>query len=155
LVASGRNAGNGLVTSQTQASGAGSLTTLAVAANSDLGKTTFGGESVGNSDVLVMYTYAGDANLTGSIDGDDYFRIDNGFSSRATGYANGDFNYDGVINADDYFLIDRDYSEQRAPFGSAAPLGGVSTVPEPISAGLLAFAAMAIPQRRRRASARQ
>ena len=65
---------------------------------------------------MVMYTYAGDANLTGKITGDDYFQIDQGFASHGslTGYFNGDFNYDGKINADDYFLIDRNYSAQDA-----------------------------------------
>ena len=60
-----------------------------------------------------MYTYCGDANLDGLINGDDYFRIDNGFFAHLSGFSNGDFNYDGVINADDYFLIDRNCGQSR------------------------------------------
>ncbi len=114
LIKSGRNGGTwngvGIVTSLTSAMGATPLTTLAVAAAGDISKTTLGGVSVNPADILVMYTYAGDANLSGSINGDDYFRIDQGFANHLTGYENGDFNYDGKINADDYFHHrDRNY----------------------------------------------
>src|SRR6185437_17131797 len=101
------------------------------------GKSTFGGLSVGAADVLVMYTYAGDADLNGLINGDDYFHIDSGYSAHETGYMNGDFNYDGRIDADDYFIIDRNYSEQGAAFTASSPLiNGVAAVPEPASIGL-------------------
>jgi hypothetical protein len=85
---------------------------------------TFGGATVGINDVLVKYTYNGDANLDGQVDGDDYARIDNGYASGATGYFNGDFNYSGgKPNSDDYFLIDKAYYDQSAPLagGAAAP----------------------------------
>jgi hypothetical protein len=144
LIIAGRNGGswngNGIITSMTAAKmSASPLTTLAVAANSVLNKSSFGNQSVGSSDVLVMYTYAGDMNLNGDIDGDDYFRIDQGFQSGGslTGYVNGDLNYDGKINADDYFLIDRNYSRQGTAFSVAPALGGVSAVPEPAVVGLL------------------
>ncbi len=122
-----------------QASATSGLTTIAVAANSDLNKTTFGGESVGGSDVLVMYTYAGDADLTGKITGDDYFRIDSGYAAHATGYDNGDFNLDGRIDADDYFIIDRNYSRQGTAFSASEPvmLDGVQMVPEPGVVGVV------------------
>ncbi len=83
LVAAGRNGGgwngSGIVTSQTNASSSKFLTTLAVATADQIGRVgqNFGGQIVGAGDVLVMYTYAGDADLSGSINGDDYFRIDN------------------------------------------------------------------------------
>ncbi len=127
----GLAASSRITTSQTSA--ASGLTTMAVAANADLHKTTFGGESVGNSDVLVMYTYAGDADLSGAINGDDYFRIDGGYSAHATGYDNGDFNLDGRIDADDYFIIDRNYARQGTAFSQSEPvmLQGVAVVPEP------------------------
>ncbi len=116
LVQKGLNGGTwdgvgGIITSQ--AAAMSSLTTLAVAsATSVLGigasaTAIWSGQTVAGSDVLVMYTYAGDANLDGMINPDDYANID--FYSHvvgATGYVNGDFNYDGGINADDYALID-------------------------------------------------
>ena len=44
----------------------------------------------------MKYTYYGDANLDGAVDGADYQQIDNGFGGGLTGWSNGDFNYDGV-----------------------------------------------------------
>ena len=72
---------HGIVTSETAAHGSGAaLTTLAIATAGDVG---FGGTKTlrrtnrsTTTDTLVMYTYAGDTNLDGQINGDDYFRID-------------------------------------------------------------------------------
>jgi hypothetical protein len=79
--------------------------------------TTFDGQSVNDGDVLVKYTFVGDANLDGVVDAADYEQIDNGFNSQGTatalsGWFNGDFNYDGVINGDDYTLIDNAFNSQ-------------------------------------------
>jgi SdrD B-like domain len=106
LVASGRNGGawngNGIVTS----SASGNLTTLGVA------------EIAG--DVRVKYTYAGDANLDGKINVDDYGHIDsNVVLPGITGWINGDFNYDGKINVDDYGIIDSNVPIQGPPLGAA------------------------------------
>jgi uncharacterized delta-60 repeat protein len=72
--------------------------------------TDFADRGVNTTDVIVKYTYAGDANLDGGVNGDDYFRIDSGFISNLTGWYNGDFNYSGLVNADDYFLIDSGFN---------------------------------------------
>jgi ELWxxDGT repeat protein len=66
------------------------------------------GQAVNPSDVLVKLTYAGDANLDGKINIDDYGRIDShvGQSGIVFGWYSGDFNFDGKINIDDYGLID-------------------------------------------------
>jgi len=71
--------------------------------------------------VLIRYTLAGDANLDGKIDGDDYFKIDSGIAAHVSGYANGDFNYDGVINADDYFIIDSHFNKNAVALSAALP----------------------------------
>jgi autotransporter-associated beta strand protein len=146
-IKSGRNSGawngSGIMTSMTAASAASHVTTLAVAVASDTrygGTRTFGGQSVSPTDVLVMYTYTGDANLTGKIDADDYFQIDSHYNksgNSAKSYFNGDFNYDGQINGDDYFLIDNAYAGQGAPFSSGALASGVSVVPEPAAMSML------------------
>jgi hypothetical protein len=132
------------------------LTGIAVALNSDLStpKSSFGDQNgINGSDVLLMYTYVGDADLTGSIDGDDYMRIDAGYSSGGalTGYVNGDFDYSGSINADDYWLIDRNYSRQFSTTLAPGPIpGGVAAVPEPPSIGAIALAGCAMLARRQR-----
>jgi hypothetical protein len=107
-----------------------------------------------------MYTYAGDANLDGVIDGGDYGTIDNFVQvPGADGYFNGDFNYDGVIDGGDYGVIDNNIQAQGAGFptsGSVAlspastGLSGVTAVPEPSACGFAIFAAAGLLGRRGR-----
>ncbi len=60
---------------------------------------TFAGQTVHATDALAMYTYAGDANLDGKINADDYFQIDSNYNKNgnnaAISFHDGDFNYDG------------------------------------------------------------
>jgi hypothetical protein len=142
-VQSGRNGGmwtgNGIYTSLTDADGAAPRTTLATAlASQALGigasaTAVWRGQSVTGNSVLIAYTYAGDANLSGAIDADDYFQINSSYNDPAAmrSYFKGDFNYDGVINSDDYFIIDANFSAQGAPMAGAA-VAGVASVPEPM-----------------------
>ncbi|CAN5554138.1 hypothetical protein BH09PLA1_BH09PLA1_18290 [soil metagenome] len=65
--------------------------------------------------VLPFRVLAGDADGNGTINFDDYARIDNGFNNGLTGFSNGDFNYDGVINFDDYAIIDLAFNTQPRP----------------------------------------
>ncbi|HWP39283.1 MAG TPA: hypothetical protein VNL70_00055, partial [Tepidisphaeraceae bacterium] len=82
--------------------------------------TDFAGISglVGN-EVLVKFTYFGDADLSGSIDATDYSLIDNGYVNSLTGWLNGDFDYSGSIDATDYALIDNAYVNQAGPLAEA------------------------------------
>jgi len=79
-------------------------------------------------DVLVKFTYYGDTNLDGKVDGSDYTRIDNGSLNHLTGWFNGDFNYDGIINGSDYTLIDNSYDMQGASL--AAQIAPAAVVPK-------------------------
>jgi hypothetical protein len=150
------NGTGGLLTSLPDA--VAGLTTVAVGRADDLGYTggTFGGvPSIAANDVLVMYTYAGDANLDGLISGDDYSAIDfNVLVPGSFGYSNGDFNYDGAITGDDYSAIDFNILAQGAPFPtSAASFSSPTPVPEPTFAA--AVAVLPLPGtflRRRRTS---
>jgi hypothetical protein len=157
MIKSGRNGGSwtgsGIVTSMAAAAPTSTLTNLAVVAASDVGKTTFGGQMVSPTDVLVMYTWIGDANLSGKIDADDYFQIDshaNKSADSAKSWFNGDFNYDGKINGDDYFLIDNAFAGQAAPFSDGTLPDGVSSVPEPAMGMELIIVAATMMRRRRR-----
>jgi hypothetical protein len=105
----------------------------------------FAGETVTGGDVLVKFTYGGDANLDGKINVDDYGRIDSnvGQNGSVFGWYNGDFNYDGKINVDDYGIIDANIGVQGPPIptdGASAAPAGVSAVPEPAALGLAAAA---------------
>ena len=133
----GRNSGSaglwtgGGITSSAAAS-SGGVMGLAVVANERGDGTTvvpsIDGINLSTDSVLVLYTYAGDSDLDGSIGPADYFAIDRGRAQRKTGYVNGDFDYSGGIpNGDDYALIDRAFLRQSAT-GPAAP---AAPVPEP------------------------
>ena len=104
---------------------------------------TFAGKTVTGASTIAMYTYAGDLNFDGLVDGADYGTIDNFVQFPGTeGYANGDFNYDGVIDGADYGIIDNTIQRQGAPLvgataAAAAAHVTVSTVPDPAAVGLL------------------
>jgi hypothetical protein len=126
--------------------------------------TSLDGSAVAVNDVLVKFTYYGDANLDGKVDGSDYSRIDNGALNHLTGWFNGDFNYDGMINGSDYTLIDNAFNTQGAQLASelASPTAqiagaagiGSSAVPEPATLGLLGIGAIGLLSRRSRARRR-
>ncbi len=155
-------AGTGGITSSSAA--ATNNTALGVELNSDgsggVLVSTFDGQSVTSTDVLVKYTYSGDANLDGVVNGSDYTLIDNGFNNRLTGWYNGDFNYDGVVNGDDYTLIDNAFNTQGPSLASnpaemiaadtAQIAGSSSALPEPATTSALVFATTGLLARRRR-----
>ncbi|WP_428938950.1 beta strand repeat-containing protein [Fontivita pretiosa] len=133
--------------------------------------TDFAGVSgLGGGEVLIKFTYFGDADLSGSIDATDYSLIDNGYVNTLSGWINGDFDYSGVIDATDYALIDNAYVNQAGPLAEAliaehtklfggeyvAALRAVQAgvIPEPASLGLLLGAAWSL-QRPRRAQNRR
>ncbi|MBC8105221.1 MAG: hypothetical protein H7Z14_01410 [Anaerolineae bacterium] len=68
--------------------------------------------TIAAGDVVVRYTYAGDADLNRVVDFDDYSRIDGGFNVGRTGWTNGDFDYNGIVDFDDYSLIDQAFNTQ-------------------------------------------
>jgi autotransporter-associated beta strand protein len=109
--------------------------------------TSFDGQTVTATDVLVKYTFVGDADLSGTISAADYLLIDNGFQKSLTGWRNGDFNYDGAINGDDYTLIDNAFNTQGSTTFAAAPTDLIATqIPEPT--GLILLAGVLIFRRR-------
>jgi autotransporter-associated beta strand protein len=97
------------------------------------------GVSTVASDVLVKYTYYGDANLDGTVDGADYQQIDNGFGGGLTGWSNGDFNYDGVVDGSDYSLIDNTFNQVTA--SGASPLALIAS-----SSNSAVLSAAAVPE---------
>ncbi len=88
------------------------------------GATTFNGVSFTATDTLVKYTWNGDADFSGHVDFDDYFRIDTGFNSQTgpsplINWFTGDFNYDDRIDFDDYALIDNAFNAQSGTLARA------------------------------------
>jgi hypothetical protein len=153
--ASGAWTGSGIVT--TESAAATHVASLGSASADDLGVAggTFAGQSVASGDLLVAYTYAGDADLNGKINGDDYFRIDSHVGTATPSWFNGDFDYNGKVDGDDYFLIDSNVSNPplaALPDTAVVP-AGLTAVPEPASAltvTMLGAAAALRRQRRKR-----
>lgn len=137
--------------------------------------TTYGGAVVAASDILVRYTYAGDANFDGMISGVDFAQLDAAYLSGLYGpggtpatWIQGDFNHDGVIDPADFALIDAAFAyitsnglpalaraqADALRFGSAFTsvydAAMASAVPEPASLSLLAIGAGCLLGRRRR-----
>jgi autotransporter-associated beta strand protein len=164
-VQSGRNAGPGIITDEPLFAANQTAVGVATAAESKsllVGQTTmWSGQTVDSNDTLVMYTWAGDANLDGKVNADDYASID--LYSTIPGedtWNHGDFNFNGVINADDYALIDNNVQNPNyVPYWTTDALrsldggsatAGLTAVPEPTSIGLLMVSAAGLMGRRRR-----
>ncbi len=146
---------SGIVSSQA-ATALSNLTALGSAP----GGFMFDNVSTATNDVVLKYTYYGDSNLDGVVDGTDYSRIDVGFLNHTTGWNNGDFNYDGVVDGSDYTLIDNAFNSQGTSLASivespaAVATGeiaasGSSPVPEPIK--FVPVLALGVLSSRRRA----
>ncbi len=160
------NGSGGILTSSAAANTA-HLTALGVIQNNQSGtalytaSNPFDTATPGTTDILVKYTYVGDANLDGKVDGTDYSRIDNGYLLHLTGWFNGDFNYDGVVNGSDYTLIDNAFNTQGAVIStqiadpSAVVTAQIAAVPEPDLLGSIGIAAGLALLRRRKTPARQ
>jgi uncharacterized repeat protein (TIGR03803 family) len=135
--------GNGIFSSNA-ATNSAHLTSLAVIQNNQGGQPLFNtsslfhGLSPAPSDVLIGYTYYGDANLDGRIDGSDYSRIDAGFLSGAAmnGWFNGDFDYNGAVDGSDYTLIDNAFNMQGASLNAsiASPDASMATKVDSVGA---------------------
>jgi autotransporter-associated beta strand protein len=166
--AAGTWQGTGGITSSMAAADTTHLTALGVMIN-DTGAnsgnssgtalvTSMDGSPTSDGDILVKYTYFGDANLSGSVDGSDYSLIDNGYLNHLTGWYNGDFNYDGVVNGSDYTLIDNAYNTQGASLAAsiagasaiatAQIATGDSSVPEPSTIGVIGLGLTGLLSRR-------
>ena len=130
--------------------GSGHPMALGYAEASSITATSIGGHSLDGSDVVVAYTYAGDANLDGVVNVEDFNALSmnyNATSSNAS-WLGGDFNYDGKVNAEDFALLAANYGATAAFTASAPALG--TLVPEPTTLGLLAaFVPLALRRRRK------
>jgi len=98
--------------------------------------------------IKVRLTYYGDANLDGQVNSVDFTSFVAGYGAITGGvWASGDFDFNGKVNT-------RDFNRLAANFG-AAPLPSPdlgSLVPEPMSAGVVALAGLAMASRRRRSN---
>ncbi len=136
--------GNGPgITSSAFASNLNFNTVLGIAPNSELNFTSFSGQAVDANDLLVKYTYFGDADLSGSVDtSTDFDLYITGLTSGGSqgGWLYGDFDYSGTVDSStDFDLYITGLTSQSGTLlttGSGSNL--VQAVPEPGTVGLLA-----------------
>jgi hypothetical protein len=126
------------------------------------GTALFSGRPVVNSDILVKYTYNGDSDFNGKVDGADYARIDSTFNNQTIsgnvgGWFNGDFDFNGKIDGSDYALIDAAFNAQgtvvlgrEAGGDNSLIRGELQSVPEPATASTITVFMFAGLARRRR-----
>jgi hypothetical protein len=120
--------------------------------------TTFRGEAVDDTSVIMVYTRTGDANLDGVVNDDDVTIVGATYAPSVSqpSWALGDFDYNGFVDDDDVTLLGVFYDPSAVPIDRlsaealdsppAAPRGnprvapganGVAAVPEPTTVSLL------------------
>ena len=113
-----------------------------------------------STDVLLKYTYGGDANLDGVVNLRDFNRFASHFGLAGETWSDGDFNYDGLVNFADLLTLARNYNQALpagpipgSPAGFDADLSAAfaTAVPEPaaLAVGLVGAAIVATRRRRR------
>ena len=118
---------------------------LGYADNTVLGKSTFGGQTVDASNVLIGYTFTGDANLDGVVNALDFNAIATNFGSGGKYWTDGDVTYDGNVNTDDFVALASNFGQS---LGVSPGPGLASLVPEPVA--LMAAPILGLMLRRRR-----
>jgi hypothetical protein len=124
--AGGAWTGNGLTSLSAAAVAAGSdahKNALGFAEASAIGVTTFRGQSVDSTAVLVRYTYSGDANLDGVVDTLDFNALAANFGGAGKVWAQADFNFDAVVDT-------LDFNNLAANFGQSLPESLSESLPE-------------------------
>jgi hypothetical protein len=121
-------------------------TAIGYADASIIGVSTFAGQAVDQTTLLMRYTFCGDADLNGTVNSIDFNRLATSFNQSGKDWYDGDFNYDGTVNA-------LDFNYMASNFGQtiAAPALG-SVVPEPLSITTAILSVCAARRRRRVAS---
>jgi hypothetical protein len=116
--------------------------------------TTFGGQAVLPTSMLIAYTRTGDANLDGVVNDDDVTIVG---ASYAPGVSNaswafGDFDYNGFVDDDDVTLLGVFYDPSAPPLVAPAADDAIPSVavPEPGTIGLLLVSVIAITVTRNR-----
>jgi hypothetical protein len=146
--------------SSTAATDASGATGIGYATAGFLSKSSFKGVSpLSGTDVLVRYTYYGDADLSGATTLDDFTLFLIGLQNGGTTWVQGDFDYSGLTTLDDFNLFLRGYQQQGAPLEALESLidgttlnaaersnmlAALQAIPEPNVAMLLTFASAGV-----------
>src|SRR5262249_19253686 len=120
---------------------------LGYADASALGGSSFMGESVDTTSLLVRYTEYGDNNLDGNVEvGNDFDLFGDGMSGHGSTWMQGDYNYDGKIDlGNDFNLFLKDFLNiQPKSLGDLDAVGQPAVVAK-APATILAASAAVLP----------
>ncbi|MEX2139381.1 MAG: pentapeptide repeat-containing protein, partial [Pirellulales bacterium] len=116
--------------------------------------TSFRGQAVDDTSLLMAYTRTGDANLDGIVNDDDVTIVSATYAPGVSQpyWALGDFDYNGFVDDDDVTLLGVFYDPAAAPLiaSAAAHAGDVAAVPEPTTILLASTAGLLLLLIRRR-----
>jgi hypothetical protein len=110
--------------------------------------TTFRGQPVDDTSVIMAYTRTGDANLDGVVNDDDVTIVGATYAPGVSqpSWALGDFDYNGFVDDDDVTLLGVFFDPTAVPVATraVAATSKLSAVPEPASVTLFLLAAAAL-----------
>lgn len=142
------------------AAAADSRLAIGSAVSGVVGITSFAGESVDTSTLLVATTLKGDTNLNFVVNFDDLLALAQNYGASSKVWSQGDSDYNGSVNFDDLLALAQNYGASYLMDGSivvdqatAANFESdwafaLSIVPEPTSLGLLAGGLIVLLRRR-------
>jgi len=119
--------------------------------------------SIPSGNVKVMYTLAGDANLDGTVNFNDFSILQNNYDQSGRDWSQGDFNHDGLVNFNDFSILQNNYdtsivgsllsnlSVSRDRMNTTVGTTGITAaVPEPAGTSLLLLGGVSLLCSRRR-----
>ena len=101
-------------------------------------------------ELIVAYTYFGDADLNGVVNALDFNAVATNFGANGKVWLDGDFNYDMTVNTVDFNMLAGNFNKVQSLAGSSLGPALTSLVPEPATALLACMALVRLVSRRRR-----
>jgi autotransporter-associated beta strand protein len=107
-----------------------------------------------SGEIEIMFTLLGDANLDGTVNGEDFSPFSHNLGQSGTMWDDGDFNYDGTVNSEDFSPFAHNLGQTASLAAAAGVLdaaNGISlaSVPEPVGFSSIAVVAPILLCRRR------
>ena len=118
----------------------GNPAALGYAEASDLGVSTFAGQTVDSDTLVIRYTWFGDCNLNGDVDLNDFAYVVANFNTYTQKWLYGDVNYDGFVDLTDFTILAANFNTVLLPAAGAAPVA-----PAPRAAAPMALSFQAPP----------
>ncbi|MGN6368299.1 MAG: PEP-CTERM sorting domain-containing protein [Phycisphaerae bacterium] len=147
LLLTGRGGTSGITSSAGSAAGL----TLGVGTAGTLNLSTFDGDPVSPSDILIKATYVGDSNLDGKVDLTDLSTVLNHFGQASSHWTSGNFDGAATIDLTDLSGVLNNFGKTLPTTALQATGSLAMAAPEPGSLAALAAAGVMLLRRKRRA----